>query len=125
MTEEDIGWLLPFLHPPPNKPPTDTEITKRHTPFYSEGSIPAGQKIVLNIRSDDEQGLGTVGRSGWIENTGSNSLKYTIYDGNGKSKEITLDAGDLDSYRREDDIWFDKVTLYSEIGTTYRCEFTR
>lgn len=111
---------------PSEKPPTDIEITEKHLPFFSEGTLTPGIIVELQIRSDNQQGLGSAGRTGWISNDGIvNDLTYRISDGNGKSEWITLKPGEIKNYERDGDIWFDKLELVSELGTDYRCEFTR
>jgi len=112
--------------PTPEQPPTDIEVAEKHLPFYSEGTLIPGIITELQIRSDNQQGLGSSGRTGWISNDGVvNDLKYRISDGNGKSEWITLKPGEIKNYERDGDIWFDKLELTSELGTDYRCEFTR
>ena len=111
---------------PSEQPPTDIEVAEKHLPFYSEGTLSPGVIVELQIRSDNQQGLGSAGRTGWISNDGTvNDLKYRIYDGTGKSEWITLKPGEIKNYERDGDIWFDKLELTSELGTDYRCEFTR
>ena len=112
--------------PTPEQPPTDIEVAEKHLPFYSEGTLIPGIITELQIRSDNQQGLGSAGVTGWISNDGTvNDLRYRIYDGKGKSEWITLKPGEIKNYDRDGDVWFDKVELTSELGTDYRCEFTR
>jgi len=101
-------------------------IPLRHLPFYSEDTVILGTPIVLLINADSQQGLGAVGRSGYITNEGAGTLYIIIDDGEGKSKEIRIDAGETLGFDRADDVWFDKVTLRASGGNVdYRCSFAR
>ena len=106
--------------------PEEPEIPVNYVPFYSEGSLTA-VPLTLLIKSDPEQGLGGVGRSGYVINDGAGSIYVTIDDGRtGKSKEILIYNGEWISINREDEIWVDKVTLRTTVvGTKYRCSFSR
>jgi hypothetical protein len=106
--------------------PEEPEIPVNYVPFYSEGSL-AAVPITLLIKSDPEQGLGGVGRSGYVINDGAGSIHVAIDDGRtGKSKEIRIDNGEWFSVGREDEVWVDKVTLTTTVvGTKYRCLFSR
>jgi hypothetical protein len=107
--------------------PEEPDIPVNYVPFYSEGSLSADVSLTLLIKSDPEQGLGGVGRSGYVINDGAGSIYITIDDGRtGKSKEIRIDGGEWFAVSREDEIWVDKVTLLTAVaGTMYRCLFSR
>jgi hypothetical protein len=107
--------------------PEEPDIPVNYVPFYSEGSLLADTPVTLLIKSDPEQGLGGVGRSGWVINDGAGSIYVAIDDGRtGKSKEIRIENGEWFSVAREDEIWVDKVTLITAVaGTKYRCLFSR
>jgi len=113
---------------PTDAPQTDANITRKHTPFSFEGTLfawPANPVTELLVRSDPVQGLGSAGRTGYISNTGANSLEYRIYDGSAWSEWMTVLAFNIETFDRADDIWFDKVQLRSRVGTTCICRFTR
>lgn len=98
----------------------------RHLPFYSEGTATTTTPLVLLVNADGEQGLGDVGRTGYIVNEGAGTIYATIDDGKGKSKQIRIDAGETLSIDRADDIWIDKLTLQASGGNAnYRCSFSR
>lgn len=103
-------------------PPADNYL-----PFYSEGSLTVGTPITLLVKDDPEQGLGGVGRSGYIINDGVGSIYVLIYDGRvGVSAEVRIDHGEWLNIDRGDEIWVDKVTLRTNIDdTSYRCLFSR
>ena len=104
----------------------EPDISYRHTPFYDEGTVTAGTDVVLLIKDDPEQGLGDVGKSGFIINDSGSTLIVIIDDGTGKSKEISAYVGETLEFERADNIWFDKVTLSCATGTSdYRCLFSR
>ena len=107
--------------------PEEPEIPVNHVPFYSEGSLSVDGLLTLLVKDDAEQGLGAVGRSGYIINDGAGSIWVTIDDGRvGKSKEIRFDNGEWCAVAREDGIWVDKLTLRTDVaGTEYRCLFSR
>jgi hypothetical protein len=101
-------------------------VPTRHLPFYSEDTILTGASVTLLINADGVQGLGDVGRSGYIVNEGLGIIYVTIDDGKGKSKQIRIDAGETFSIERADDIWVDKLTLLASGGSaSYRCAFSR
>lgn len=106
--------------------PEEPEIPVNYVPYYSEGSLTA-VPLTLLIKSDPEQGLGGVGRSGYVINDGVGDIYVAIDDGRtGKSKEIRIDNGEWFSVGREDEVWVDKVTLRTTVvGTSYRCLFSR
>ena len=116
LTEAILGMELP----------EEPEIPVNHVPFYSEGSL-AAEPLTLLIKSDAEQGLGGVGRSGYVINDGAGSIYVAIDDGRtGKSKEIRIDNGEWFGVSREDEVWVDKLTLRTTVvGTKYRCLFSR
>lgn len=96
----------------------------RHTPFYVEDRVTVGTDVIVDVRSDGEQGLGTVGRSGFIANDGVDNLHVIIDDGEGKSREIRVDVGERLVIERADGIWVDKLTLISKISfVDYRVFF--
>jgi len=102
----------------------EPDIPRRHTPFYVEDRVTVGTDVVIDVRTDSEQGLGTVGRSGFIANDGVDNLHVIIDDGTGKSKEIRIDVGERLVIERDDNIWVDKVTLSSKIAfVDYRLFF--
>ncbi len=104
----------------------EPDIPHRHVPFYSEGTVTAGTDVVLLVKDDSEQGLGDVGRSGFIINDGAGTMYAIIDDGDGKSKDIRIDSGETIEFERGDDIWMSKVTLYCSVGSNaYRCLFSR
>jgi len=108
------------------EPEPEPEIPYRHTPFYVEDTITAGTDVVLLVKDDPEQGLGGVGKSGFIFNESGSSLYIEIDDGKGKSKKIRIDAGETLESEKADGIWFDKVTLSCTAGTVdYRALFSR
>ena len=117
LTEAILGMELP----------EEPEIPVNHVPFYSEGSLVIATPLNLLVKDDAEQGLGAVGRSGYIINDGAGSIWVTIDDGRvGKSKEIRFDSGEWMAVAREDGIWVDKLTLRTDVaGTKYRCLFSR
>ncbi|GAH74513.1 unnamed protein product [marine sediment metagenome] len=80
---------------------------------------------VLDVKDDGEQGLGAVGRSGFIINDAGNPLIVVIDDGGGKSKEITVNVGETFEFERADNIWVAKVTLSCAAATVdYRALFS-
>lgn len=132
VTIEQNKTIIELLSDIANKPISQSEadpsITVKHVPFYSEAAIASiTTPVVLDVKTDNEQGLGDVGRSGYIINDGVGVIYATIDDGKtGKSKEIRIDAGTWYSIAREDDIWVSKVILRTTVaGTNYRCSFSR
>ena len=107
--------------------PEEPEIPVNHVPFYSEGLLSVDGLLTLLVKDDAEQGLGAVGRSGYIINDGVGSIWVTIDDGRvGKSNEIRIDNGEWFAIAREDGIWVDKLTIRTNVaGTKYRCLFSR
>jgi hypothetical protein len=123
-----IELLSIIAEKPVSQSEADPSITVKHVPFYSEDSISSTTvPVVLDVKTDSEQGLGDVGRSGYIINDGVGIIYASIDDGRtGKSKEIRIDAGTWYSIAREDDIWVSKVILRATVaGTNYRCSFSR
>lgn len=106
--------------------PEEPEIPVNYVPFYSEDLLTLEPRILL-VKDDAEQGLGAVGRSGYVINDGAGSIYVTIDDGRvGKSKEVRLDNGEWLDIAREDAIWVDKLTIRTNVvGTSYRCLFSR
>jgi hypothetical protein len=101
-------------------------VPTRHLPFYSEGTVTTTESTVLLVNADGIQGLGDVGRSGYLVNEGLGTIYATFDDGKGKSKQIRIDAGETLSIDRADDIWIDKLTLLASGGNAnYRCSFSR
>ena len=107
--------------------PPSPDIAVNYVPFYSDGSLSVATPITLLVTADDEQGLGSPGRSGYVINDGAGSIYVIIDDGRvGKSKEIRIENGEWFSVAREDEIWVDKLTLRTTVdGTNYRCLFSR
>jgi len=103
----------------------EPDIPRRHVPFYSEDTVTAGTDIVLYVKDDKEQGLGAVGRSGFIINDAGSTLIVTIDDGSGKSKEISVNVGETLAFERSDNVWVDKATLSCKAATVdYRALFS-
>ena len=118
---EAITGVEPTVEPEP-----EPVIPYRHTPFYDEDIVTAGTDVVLLVKDDPEQGLGGVGKSGFVFNESGSSLYIEIDDGKGKSKEIRIDAGETLEFERGDGVWIDKATLSCTTGTvTYRALFSR
>lgn len=103
----------------------EPELPLRHVPFYSEGTVTAGTDTVLDVKDDSEQGLGAVGRSGFIMNDAGSTLIVTIDDGSGKSKEISVYVGEPLVFARADNVWIAKATLSCKAATVdYRALFS-
>jgi len=103
----------------------EPEIPLRHVPFYSEVTVVAGTDTVLDVKDDSEQGLGAVGRSGFIINDAGSTLIVVIDDGSGKGKEITVNVGETLEFERSDNIWVAKATLSCATATVdYRALFS-
>ena len=78
---------------------------KRHLPYIKDRvTLSAGKEDFCYVQDDEEQGLGDPGRSLFMKNTGSATIKYQIFDGNAWSPEITLDPSEYDSYDVKDRI---------------------
>jgi len=103
----------------------EPDVPRRHVPFYSEGTVVADTDTVLYVKDDSEQGLGAVGKSGFIINDAGNPLIVVIDDGDGKSKEITVNVGETLGFDRADNVWVDKATLSCAAATVdYRALFS-
>lgn len=104
----------------------EPDIPRRHIPFYADGDSTPDIDLFLYIKDDAEQGLGVVGRSGFISNDGADSLYITIDDGTGKSGQIRIDGGERLVIARDANIWVDTVTLLStaRAPVAYRCLFS-
>ena len=102
----------------------EPDIPRRHIPFYAEGNA-TGTSTVLLVKADPEQGLGVVGRSGYVQNDSTTEALYIIIDdGSGKSKEITIALSETFVIARDDDVWVDRLILRSRGGAVpYRCLF--
>jgi len=119
----DILDVLPEIQEEISPP---GEFPIRHLPYVAEGTLGANETVELLIRTDNEQGLGVPGRTGYIRNDGAGSLTFKIYDGiSGSSLPQTLNNGEYINFLREDNIYFDRVILSSTAGCSYRAAFTR
>lgn len=124
--EEIIDLLQQIVDSIPDAPPHDEDIAKTHLYFYDSGTLaPDEPPVEYDIVRDDEQGFGIVGRSGWISNDGVNALEYAVNDGDGWGRWVTLGAGGVDTYRKDNDVWFSKIKFRSSAGTSYSFEITR
>ena len=102
------------------------EFPVRHLPFVSEETLSANSSKELLIRTDNEQGLGVSGKTGYIRNDGPGALTFTIDDGiSGSSLPQTLNNGEYINFRREDNVYFDRVIISTVAGCSYRAAFTR
>lgn len=103
----------------------EPDVPLRHVPFYSEDTVTAGTDTVLDVKDDIEQGLGAVGRSGFIMNDAGSTLIVVIDDGSGKSKEISVKVGEPLVFARADNVWIAKATLSCKAATVdYRALFS-
>ena len=110
----------------PGEPEPD--VPRRHVPFVAESTVDGGETVTLLITADSEQGLGSVGRSGYFINDSDEYVHLLIDDGKGKSKKIRIDGSERFVIDRSDDIWIDKLTIDAtdaRAQVAYRCLFSR
>jgi len=87
----------------------------RHLPYYSEQKVESGNVVEEMIKDDTTQGLGTEGKSGFIEvydaELATTYAEIKIFDGSNESVPIPLLLGCAISYDYWDHIWAEIVTI--------------
>lgn len=99
---------------------TRTEYYERHVPYYNTHTLAvAGDTHTEYVQDDTEQGLGVVGRSGWINNFGPGDLDVEINDGE-YTQTIRILAGTGIEIEHEDSTGVKKAMFTAvAAGTDY------
>lgn len=83
----------------------------RHIPYHAKRTIGANGGRTELVKSDTSKGLGTVGRAGYISNTGPGDMEIKIYDGNLWTDWIGIESGTGINISYEDNIWVDRIKI--------------
>jgi len=93
---------------------------KRHLPYYSERTLQDGESHIEKIKDDPVQGLGVMGRSGFLEvydtENAATYAEVVIFDGTSESEVIPLFYGGSVNYVYEDNIWAEWVKITARGG---------
>lgn len=87
------------------KPVNITNKKIRHVPYHVTRTLGIAEEKRERIAEDKIKGLRTVGRAGYISNSGPGSIEIKIFDGKEWGDWITIASEDGINFYYEDNIW--------------------